>query len=85
MKCLGARGGAVGRDTVIQAGRPRAQFPICSFGFFIDLILTLGSTDSAANTNDYQEIFLGGGGGGGVVVARAGGGQLSYLFAPSVY
>jgi hypothetical protein len=44
MKCLGARGGTVCRDTAIQAGRPRVRFPMCSFRYFIDLILTVGST-----------------------------------------
>jgi hypothetical protein len=44
MKCLGARGGTVCRDTAIQAGRSRVQFPMCSFRYFIDLILTVGST-----------------------------------------
>jgi len=70
MKCLRARGGAVGRDAVIQAGRPRAQFPICSSGFFIDLILTLGSTQLLTEmiTGEY---FLGGGGRSGQCVGLA--------------
>ena len=36
---LGARGGAVGRGTAIQAGRSRVRFPMVSLEFFIDIIL----------------------------------------------
>jgi len=35
----GARGGAVGWDTAVQAESSRVQFPIMSLEFFIDLIL----------------------------------------------
>lgn len=41
---LGARGGTVGRDTAIQSRRPRVRFPMCSFRYFIDLILIVWST-----------------------------------------
>ena len=36
---LGARDGAVGRGTVLQARVPRARFPMMSLEFFIDIIL----------------------------------------------
>jgi hypothetical protein len=58
MKCLGARGGTVGRDSVTQAGRSRARFPVCSSGFFIDLILTLASAQPLTEMIN-QGIFLG--------------------------
>jgi len=35
----GARGGAVGRGTELQAGRSRVWFPMVSLDFFIDVIL----------------------------------------------
>jgi hypothetical protein len=35
----GARGGAVGSGTVLQAGRSRANFPMVSLEFFIGMIL----------------------------------------------
>jgi hypothetical protein len=35
----GARGGAVGWDTAIQAGRSRARFPMVPLDFFIHIIL----------------------------------------------
>jgi len=37
-KC-GARGGAVGLGTALQAGRLRVRFPMVSVEFFIDIIL----------------------------------------------
>ena len=43
----GARGGAVGWGTAIQARRSRVRFPIVSLEFFIDIILlALGLTQS---------------------------------------
>jgi len=36
---MGARGGAVGRGTALQAGRSRIRFPMVSLEFFIDIIL----------------------------------------------
>jgi len=39
-KCImGARGGALGRGTALQARRSRIQFPMVSLVFFIDIIL----------------------------------------------
>jgi hypothetical protein len=35
----GARGGAVGSGTVVQAGRLRVRLPMVSLEFFIDTIL----------------------------------------------
>ena len=35
----GARGGAVGSGTALQARRLRVQFPMVSMEFFIDIIL----------------------------------------------
>ena len=36
---IGARGGAVGRGTSLQAERSRVRFPMVSLEFFIDIIL----------------------------------------------
>jgi hypothetical protein len=36
---LGARGGAVDRDTALQAGMSRVRFPIASSALFIDITL----------------------------------------------
>jgi len=36
---VGARGGAVGLGTALQAGRSRVRFPMVSLEFFIDIIL----------------------------------------------
>ena len=36
---VGARGGAVGRGTALQAGRSLVRFPMVSLGFFIEIIL----------------------------------------------
>jgi len=36
---IGARGGAVGWRTALQAGRSRVRFPMVSMEFFIDIIL----------------------------------------------
>ena len=36
----GARSGAVGLGTTLQAGRSRVRFPMLSLEFFIDLILS---------------------------------------------
>jgi hypothetical protein len=35
----GARGGAIGWGTALQAGRSRVRFPMVSINFFIDIIL----------------------------------------------
>jgi hypothetical protein len=35
----GARSGAVGRGTALQAGRSRVRFPMLSLEFFIDIVL----------------------------------------------
>ena len=44
----GARGGAVGWGTALQAGKSRVRFPMVSLEFFIDIpsdpTMTLGST-----------------------------------------
>ena len=36
---MGTRGGAVGLDTALQAGRSRVRFPMASLEFFIYIIL----------------------------------------------
>ena len=36
---IGARGGAIGWGTALQAGRSRVRFPMVSMEFFIDVIL----------------------------------------------
>jgi len=36
---VGARGGAIGWGTVLQAGRSQVRFPMVSLEFFIDIIL----------------------------------------------
>jgi len=38
-KKRGVRSGAIGRGTVLQAGRSRVRFPIASLEFFVDIIL----------------------------------------------
>jgi len=46
----------------LHVGRSRVRFPLVSLEFFIDIILpaALGpGVDSASNTNEYQEYFLG--------------------------
>jgi len=35
---LRARGGAVGWGSALHGGRPRVEFPVVSFEFFIDII-----------------------------------------------
>ena len=49
----GARSGAVGRGTALQAGRSRIRFPMVSLKFFIDIILP------GSDRNEYQEYFPG--------------------------
>jgi hypothetical protein len=39
MKYL-ARGGVVGSDTTLQAGRPQVRFPMRSLNFSVDLFLS---------------------------------------------
>jgi hypothetical protein len=53
---IGARGGAVGWGTVLQSGRSRVRFPVVSSEYFIDYG---PGVDSASNSNEYQEYFLG--------------------------
>jgi hypothetical protein len=65
-KKFGARGGAVGWGTALQAGRSRVRFSIELLEFFIDIILRShygAGVDSASNRNEYQVYFLGGKGG----------------------
>jgi hypothetical protein len=59
----GARGGAVGCGTSVQAGRSRVRFPMVSVEFLFDIILPVPGIDSASNRNEYQEYFVGGKGG----------------------
>jgi len=60
---VGARGGAVGCSTSVQAGRSRVRLPMISLDFIRPLY---GSGfDSDFNRNEYQEYLLGEGGGGG--------------------
>ena len=59
---IGARGGAVGQGTALQAGRSRVPFPMVSMEFFhrhnpSGRTMTLGLTQPL--TNEYQEYFLG--------------------------
>jgi len=56
----GARGGAVGWGTALQAGMPRVRFLIVSLEFSINIILPAAIWPSASNRNEYQEYFLGG-------------------------
>jgi hypothetical protein len=48
----GARGSVVGWGTMLQAGRSRVRFTMCSLDFSIDIILP---DDLASNRNEYQE------------------------------
>ena len=50
---LGARGGAVGWGTALQAGRSRVRFPMVPLEFFSDLILPAAPFSS--NRNKYLE------------------------------
>ena len=56
---MGARGGAVGWGTALQARRSRVRFPIVSQSFQPHYG---PEVDSASDRNEYQEYFLGGGG-----------------------
>ena len=47
----GVLGGAVGRGTALKAGRSRVRFRMGSLGYFIDLILVLGSTQPLTEIN----------------------------------
>jgi hypothetical protein len=58
----GARDGAVGWGTALQAGRSRVRFPIVSLEFFIDNRSRPNygpRVDSASNRNEYQEYLFG--------------------------
>ena len=71
----GARGGAVGWGTALQAWRSRARFPMVS----LDFRPHYGpGVDSAFNRNEYQECFL------GVKAAGALDWQPYYLRVPNV-
>ena len=62
MESDGARGGAVGWGTALQAGRTRVRFPMLSLEFFIQIILPAVLCPwgySAFNRNEYQKYFLG--------------------------
>jgi hypothetical protein len=62
----GARGGAVGCGTAIQAGRSRVRFPMVSMEFLLTQSFRpqYGPwVESDPNINEYQEYFLGGKGG----------------------
>jgi hypothetical protein len=54
----GARGGAVGWGTALQAGRSRVRFPVRSLAYSFRPHCGPG-VDSASNRNKYQEEFLG--------------------------
>jgi hypothetical protein len=58
-----ARGGAVGSDTALQAGRSRVRFLTVSLKFFIDINNRFPGVVSASNRNKYHEYFLGDKGG----------------------
>jgi len=57
----GARGGAVGWGTALQAGRSPVRFPLVSLKFLTWSFRPHYSprVDSASNRNEYQEYFLG--------------------------
>ena len=60
---LGVRGGAVGWGTALQAGRVAGSIPDGVIGIFhwhnpSGRTVSLG-VDSASDTNEYQEYFLG--------------------------
>ena len=69
VRIYGARGGAVGWGTALQAGMSRVRFLMVSSEFFIY---------SAFNGNEYQEYFL------GVNVAGAHGWQPYHIHVPIV-
>jgi hypothetical protein len=57
----GARGGAVGSGTALQAGKSRVRFPMVSLDFFIDISFQPHygpGVDWASNRNEYQKNFL---------------------------
>ena len=56
---IGARGGAVGWGTALEAGRSRVLFPIGSMGVSIDLILSAalrGRTIKFANSHRVLDV-----------------------------
>jgi hypothetical protein len=62
-RICGARGGAVGRGTVLQAGTLRVRFPMVSLEFFIDIILpALGLTQPLTYISKRNTSWGGGGG-----------------------
>ena len=59
---LGARGGAFGWGTALQAAKSQVRFPMVSLKFFIDRIFRphyVPGVDSASNRNEYQEFCVG--------------------------
>jgi hypothetical protein len=77
----GARGGAVGWGTALQARRSWIRFPMVSLEFFIDTIFPTALRPwvwLSSNRNEYQEYFL------GVKAAGAYGWQPYDLHVPTV-
>jgi hypothetical protein len=59
---MGARSGAVGNGTVLQAGMSRFRFPLWSLIFVIEIILPVRLRSwvySASNRTEYQGYLLG--------------------------
>jgi hypothetical protein len=58
---MGARSGAVGSGTVLQAGISRFRFPLWSLTFVTEIILPVKLWSwvySASNRNEYQDYLL---------------------------